>query len=202
MWVWGGNFDSFRVDYLQLNFYMHKMAHYFVLVPHCNCRIKQLRNSYLSAKKARSLHFLFYSLLKGGLGPDHVMRCNSGRKLGGGGWRARRAPLKNGCCTGVYCARERAVGPAPPRPRCSLTMMPVSRRNLDWTYSSVGTGNRGALECPIPGPASRRQAVCSQLGTPKPIPKLIVHALPSAPPLPGGHAFPPLTSVVTGPACF
>lgn len=80
-------------------------------------------------------------------------------------------------------------------------MMPVSRRNLDWTYSSVGTGNRGALECPIPGPASRRQAVCSQLGTPKPIPKLIVHALPSAPPLPGGHAFPPLTSVVAGPAC-
>lgn len=199
MWVWGGNFDSSSVDYFPINFYMHTMAHYFVLIPHSNCRIKQLKNSYLNGKR-RDLNIFSDSLrcLKGGLGPDHVTCFNSGRKPAG----ARRAPLKNGCCIGVYCARERAVGPAPPSPRCSLTMRPVSRRNLDWTYSLVGTGDNGAPECLIPGSASRRQTVCSQLGTPKPIPKLSVHALPSAPPLPGGHAFPPLTSGDAGPACL
>lgn len=159
MWVWGSNFDSSSVDYFPINFYMHTMAHYLVLIPHCKCRIKQLRNSYLSVKKARSSHFLFYSLccLKGGLGPGHVTRSNSGRKPAG----ARRVPLKNGYCIGVHCSRERVVGPAPPRPRYSLTMRPVSRRNLDWTYSLVGTGDSGAPERPIAGPASRRQTVGS-----------------------------------------
>lgn len=85
MWVWGGNFDSSRAYCFQLNFYMHKMAHYFVLIPYCNCRIKRLRNSYLSAKKGAILAFSLLFPLKGGLGPDHVMRFNSGRKLGGGG---------------------------------------------------------------------------------------------------------------------
>lgn len=118
MWVWGGNFDSPSADYFPINFYMHTMAHCFVLIPHCNCRIKQLRNSYLSGKKARSEHFLFYSLccLKGGLGPDHVTRSNSGRKPAG----TRGAPLKNGCCIGVYRARERAVGPRHPVPAAPL----------------------------------------------------------------------------------
>lgn len=83
-----------------------------------------------------------------------------------------------------------------------LTMRPVSRRTLDWIYSVVGSGGGGTPQRRIPGPASREPTVCSRLGTPKPIPKLSVYALPSAPPLPGGHALPPLTSGLPGPgAC-
>lgn len=88
-----------------------------------------------------------------------------------------------------------AAGSRPaPRPRCSLTMRPVSRRTLDWTYSAVGTGVSGAPASRMPQPTGGRPKACSALWTPKPIPNLSDHALPSAPPLPGGHALPPLTS--------
>lgn len=153
----------------------------------------ELRNAHVSAKISAILTF---SLLFPPL-PERRARPGSRDVLQL--WaEARLGPRKDGCCSGVDGARERALGFAPPRPHRTLTMRPVSRRTLDWIYSVVGNPGVGTPQCHIPRPASRRPTVCLQFGTPKPIPNLSVYAQLSAPPLPGGHALPPLTSGLPG----
>lgn len=199
MWVWGGNFDSSSVDYFPINFYMHTMAHYFVLIPHSNCRVRQLRNFYLSGKR-RDLNIFSFSLrcLKGGLGPDHVTCSNSGRKPAG----ARRAPLKKWLLhRGVLRPRAGSRARATPSPLLPYHEAGESPKpGLDLLLGRY----RGQWSSRVPHPRAREPKADCLLAAwnSKPIPKLSVHALPSAPPLPGGHAFPPLTSGVAGPACL